>query len=249
VTTASGPVLSLIEAADVRSWDAIVVGSGACGAFAAKELSERGLRVAVLEAGPAVDRQVLEAPPEPHPLARERMVPERQRIQAQHPDFFRRNPRLFVDDVDHPYTAPAETPFHWIRGRQVGGRTLTWGGITLRLSPLELQGPERDGYGQALPLSYQELAPHYDHVERFLGVRGARDGLTQLPDGDFLEPCPMTSGEQLFKAAVHARWPERQVIHGRGVPTRQHGDEPARWPRQTSQGGALAAALATGRRR
>jgi len=241
------PVLELAEAASQPPFDVVVVGSGACGGFDAKELAERGLRVAILEAGPAVEPQHLEAPSDPHPLRQASMVPERQSTQARHPDFFRRNPRLFVDDVDHPYTTPADAPFTWIRGRQVGGRTLTWGGLTLRMSPFEIEGPVREGFGDPWPLSYDELAPYYDEVERFLGVRGARDGLPQLPDGTFAPACEMTPAERLFKAAVESRWPERRVVSGRGIPLAHPDDGPQHWPPFTSQRGALGAALATGR--
>jgi choline dehydrogenase-like flavoprotein len=241
--TTPPPVTRLSDAASAPSYDVVVVGSGACGAFAARELAAHGLRVAVLEAGPAVAPELLDPPGDPHPLLHESLVPERQRRQAQHPDFFRRNPRLFVDDVDHPYTTPADAPFNWIRGRQVGGRTLTWGGVTLRLSPHELEGPAA---GDPWPLTYQELAPYYDEVERFLGVRGACDGVPQLPDGCFRPPCPMTPGEERLKAAVEARWPDRRVVASRGVAPRDEGDPLTAWPRHTSQHGALAAALASG---
>ncbi len=232
------PVVALAEAASRPPFDVIVVGSGACGSFAARTLTEQGLQVAVVEAGPAVAADLLDPADEPHPLLHAKLIPERQRTQAQHPDFFRRNPRLFVDDRDHPYSTPPDAPFNWIRGRQVGGRTLTWGGVTVRMSPHELQ---------SWPVSYQELAPHYEQVERFLGVRGARDGLPQLPDGACENPCQLTPGELRFQAAVRARWPERQVICARGVPTRLPGDDPAAWPRHTSQGNALASALRSGR--
>jgi len=173
-------------------------------------------------------------------MLRATMRPERQQIQARHPDFFKRNPRLFVDDVDHPYTTPEALPFHWIRSRQVGGRTLTWGGVTLRMSPFELDA-------QSWPIRYDDLAPYYDRVERFLGVRGARDGLPQLPDGTFRAPCAMTPGERALKALVEARLPDRRVIHSRGISARPEGEAPDAWPAHTSQGGALAAALRTQR--
>jgi choline dehydrogenase-like flavoprotein len=237
----------LPDVASAPPFDVLVVGSGACGAFAAWELSRHGLRVAVLEAGPAVEPHLIDPPDDPHPLRHASLIPERQQKQAQHPDFFRRNPRLFVDDVDHPYSTPADAPFNWIRGRQVGGRTLTWGGVTVRMSPLEFEGPARDGYGAPWPLRYEELAPYYDTVEQLLGVRGGRDGLPQLPDGAFRPACPMTPGEERFKQLVQARWPERRVIAGRGVAPRDEGDLAASWPRHTSQSGPLAAALATGR--
>lgn len=185
------------------SFDAIVVGSGATGGWAAMDLTERGLRVALLEAGPLLDGG------EPLPDARD--VGERQLVQSRCYAFDPSTAHLFVDDVENPYAAPEEAPFTWIRSRVVGGRLHTWGRTSVRMSDWDFKAASRDGVGEDWPISYADLAPHYDRVERFLGVCGGADGIAQIPDGQFTEPPPLSGGERLFKAAVERRWPTRSV--------------------------------------
>jgi choline dehydrogenase-like flavoprotein len=227
-----------------RRVDAIVVGSGAAGSFAAMELAAHGLEVAILEAGPIVDRSLLDEQ-SPSLLGR-KTHPPRQSIQSLHREFRRRDHRLFVDDVDHPYATPSNRPFTWIRGRQVGGRTLTWTGVTLRLSPLELSVDSEWSELPGWPIDYEEVAPYYSEVEHFLGVHGAKDGCSMLPDGRFLPPKQMTNGERLLKEALEKRWPERRVLISRGVSV-EPGLPEQGWPSYTSQGSALDAAFRTGR--
>jgi choline dehydrogenase-like flavoprotein len=236
-----------------RPWDVVIVGSGATGAWAAKDLGERGLRVLVLEAGPNVSLDhavgsLLHARDEAWTTRARRWANKhRQRVQRRHRVYTRANPVLFVDDDRHPYTTPAERPFVWIRGRQIGGRTLTWNGILVRTSDHDLQAPQRDGFGAEWPIAYADLAPHYAAVERFLGVRGTKEGLDALPDGEFLAPTEMTPPEQRFKRVVEARWPERHVIPSRGIDRNaQTLVEGCAFPGFTAQGSSLAAALATG---
>lgn len=188
-------------------YDVIVVGSGATGGWAAKDLAESGLRVALLEAGPLLlDRGTRQAPaPDP----------DRQHIQAQCFAFDEETAQLFVDDVDNPYSHPPDSPFLWIRSRQAGGRTLLWDRLCLRMSDRELKAASGDGVGIDWPISYADLAPYYDRVERFLAVRGTPEGLEQIPDGAFAEPLPISAGERRFKAAVEARWPTRTVTSAR----------------------------------
>lgn len=188
-------------------YDAVIVGSGATGGWAAKDLTESGLRVALLEAGPLLlDRGAREAPPRD---------PARQTTQEHCFAFDESTAQLFVDDVDNPYSHPPDTPFYWIRSRQAGGRTLLWDRLCLRMSDHELKAASRDGIGMDWPISYADLAPHYDRVERFLGVCGTPEGLAQLPDGDFAEPLPASAGERQFKAVVEGRWPTRTVTSQR----------------------------------
>lgn len=203
-------------------YDAIVVGSGATGGWAAKELTEKGLRVIMLEAGrkldPAKDYKMLAWPYE---MKHRGVVPQttlykdRQPTQSKCYACDEYGHHFFVDDKDNPYTTPADKPFDWIRGRHVGGRTLMWGRQSYRLSDYEFKAASRDGFGEDWPISHDELAPYYERVERFVGISGSKENLPQLPDSVFLPPMALTCGEQLLKKAVEARWKDRNVIIGR----------------------------------
>lgn len=225
--------------------DVLLVGSGLSGGWAAKELTESGLKVLLLEAGPFLDVSDL-AKGRSLSLRERSQSARHQPIQSKHPSYWHDNPNLFVDDQENPYSV-LENPFLWIRGRQVGGRSLTWLGITLRMSDSEFLGPEREGFGQSWPLTYSELAPFYDKVESFLHVQGSMEGLPQLPDGRFLPPPSMTSDEREFRRVVESRWPVRRVIHCRGVPLCENGGGGYKWPPKSSLHNTLAAALTTGR--
>ncbi|MBS1787148.1 MAG: GMC family oxidoreductase [Acidobacteria bacterium] len=215
-------------------YDAIVVGSGATGGWAAKELTEKGMRVIMLEAGrkldPAKDYKMLAWP---YDLKHRNLIPqtelfkERQPTQSKCYACDEYGHHFFVDDKENPYTTAEGKPFDWIRGRQVGGRTLMWGRQSYRLSDYEFKAASRDGYGDDWPISHDELAPYYERVERFVGISGSKEGLPQLPDSVFLPPMALTCGERLLKKAVEARWKERKVIIGRvAMLTQAHNGRP-----------------------
>lgn len=192
---------------ELDGFDAIVVGSGATGGWAAKDLTAAGLRVLVLEAGPQADDR-------PPPGADEERWRERRPIQGASEMCDESNYHLFVDDIDNPYTTPADARFHWIRGRQVGGRTMTWKGACYRLSDATFKAATRDGFGVDWPIGYEDLKPYYDSVEAFLGVSGSSEGIAEIPDGIF-SPCVLSEGERRLKEVVEQRWPDRRVIPNR----------------------------------
>jgi choline dehydrogenase-like flavoprotein len=192
-----------------ETYDVAIVGSGASGGWVAKELTEAGLRVAVLEAGRQLDPKVDYADhKKAYELPLRGELPREQReaqpIQKEACDAF--TSHLFVNDHENPYTTPADKPFKWFRGRHVGGKSITWGRQTYRLSDYDFKAASRDGFGVDWPLDYAELAPYYDRVERFIGVSGQAEGLPQLPDGRFQRPMNLTCGEQAMRQVAKAKF-------------------------------------------
>ncbi len=206
-----------------KIYDAIVVGSGATGGWAAKVLTERGMTVLVLEAGRQLNPEKdFREHTFPYELKYRGLVSgskyaPRQPIQSRCYAANEYGHHLFVDDIDNPYTTPEDKPFWWIRGRHVGGRSVTWGRQSYRLSDYDFKAAERDGYDQPWPFSYKELEPYYDQVEDFVGISGSYEKLPQLPDSKFLPPMAMTCGERILKKAVESKFPGRNVIIGRAA--------------------------------
>lgn len=205
------------KGADQHTYDAIVVGSGITGGWAAKELCEAGLKTLVMERGRQVEHikdypTATMAPWEfPHRLN----ITERQRqenpIKAGSAD--EGSALFYVDDSYHPYIQ--EQPFNWVRGYQVGGRSLTWGRQCYRFSDLDFEANLRDGVGVDWPVRYADLAPWYDRVETFIGVSGKAEGLPQLPDGNFLPPMEMNCIEDHFAEKIRSGYNDRLVTIGR----------------------------------
>jgi choline dehydrogenase-like flavoprotein len=211
-------------------YDAIVVGSGATGGYAAKELAEKGMRVIVLEAGrkldPMTDFTEHKWPYEVKyrgQLGNAAVYGKRQPVQAKCYACNEYSHQFFVDDIDNPYTTADKKPFDWIRGRHVGGRSIMWGRQSYRLSDYELKAASHDGYGDDWPIGYAELAPYYDRVEQFIGVSGNYENYPTLPDGKFLPGMKFTCGEWLLKGAIEKRWKDRRLTIGRtAILTQKH---------------------------
>lgn len=190
------------------TYDAIVVGSGISGGWAAKELTERGLRTLLLEAGrpmaPEKDYIEHEAVYEFRfrGLGDKKAESAKQFIQSKAGPFEEQTSHFFVNDVENPYTFDTDKPFYWIRGRHLGGRSLMWGRQTYRMSDLDFEANERDGHGVDWPIRYADIAPWYDYVEDFIGVSGERLGLAHLPDGKFLPPMKLNCAEEFVKAGI-----------------------------------------------
>ncbi len=211
-------------------FDAIVVGSGATGGFAAKELTERGLKVLLLEAGPVHGKEVF-APLESgakgmdmSSLSRIRAAVRGQHVQAKATFFSAQKGFLFVNDRQNPYSVDPGHFYLWIRGRQLGGRFLSFGRVVPRMSDYDFKAASRDGIGEDWPIAYRDLAPYYDRVEEFLGVVGDTNQVPNMPDGKYLAKAGMTSWERAFKQKVEAQWPERKVIPWRYMAARAIAD-------------------------
>jgi len=207
-----------------KSFDALVIGSGASGSFAAKELTERGLEVLLLEAGPNITeddfKSIADGPKQAgiQPLARARAALKGQYVQARTIFYSQQLKRFFVNDWQNPYSTPSDAPYLWIRGRQLGGRLHVYGRVLLRWSDYDFKASSRDGHGQDWPISYADLAPYYDRVEDALGLYGNRDGVASLPDGNYIKKPKLTAVEEAFKARVEANWPNRSVVSWRYMP-------------------------------
>jgi choline dehydrogenase-like flavoprotein len=185
-----------------KIYDAIIIGSGASGGMAAKELTEKGLDVLVLEAGPPVNpARDLSNHEWPWQNAYRSFGPPGWKDQSQWmqatSSWFSRH--FYVKDTEHPYTTAPGNPFQWVRARIVGGKTLHWGRASWRLSDLDFKAASHDGFGDDWPISYADLAPYYDRAEEFIGVSGNNDGIWHLPDGNFLPPFPLVCHEQMVK--------------------------------------------------
>ncbi len=211
-------------------YDAIVIGSGITGGWAAKELTEKGLKVLVLEAGRTIvpERDYVEHVPVwelkyrdwDNRAERLKTQPIQREVYYACDEY---SHKFFVSDVENPYTCEEGKHFSWIRGRQVGGKSITWGRQSYRWSDLDFEANLKDGIAVDWPLRYADIAPWYDYVEEFAGISGQAEGLPQLPDGKFLPPMEMTCVEQDFRDALAKHFDDRMMTIGRSaVLTRTH---------------------------
>jgi len=202
----------------MTDFDAIVVGSGMTGGWAAKELTELGLRTLVLEAGrPIVPEQdyTEHKPPWEVPfrgLGDRRAVAARQSVQSHSASFDELSHVFWTDDADNPYSTPADRPFYWFRARQVGGKSIIWGRQVYRWSDLDFEANVRDGIAVDWPIRYADIAPWYDRVERFIGVSGQAEGLPHLPDGQFQPPMALNCVEQHVRQRIADTFGRARVL-------------------------------------
>ncbi len=211
-----------------NTYDAIVVGSGISGGWAAKELCEHGAKTLVLERGRNVvhNKDYPTANMKPWEFEHRGQMTEK---------FYKENPLItkasgfnestahfFIKDDDHPYVQ--EKPFDWIRGYQVGGKSLIWGRACPRWSKHEFINPAKFGYGIEWPIGYDEVAPWYSHVELFAGICGNRDGLEMMPDGEYMPPFDFNCPEKDIKKVLEKKYTDRHYIQGRWAHITQPSD-------------------------
>jgi choline dehydrogenase-like flavoprotein len=200
-----------------NTFDAIVVGSGISGGWAAKELTEGGLNTLVLERGPSVEHikdypTAFNSPWDfKHRTHLTQKELQERPIQSSHCNAGDKH--FYVKDSEHPYVQTK--PFKWIRGYQVGGRSLTWGRQCYRFSDLDFEANSKDGNGVDWPIRYDDLKEWYDYVEDYVGISGSSDSLPHLPDGVFLPPIPMNAVENHLKESISKEYSDRVIIHGR----------------------------------
>ncbi len=201
------------------TYDAIVIGSGISGGWSAKELTDRGLKTLMLERGRDV-KHIVDYPTamtQPWEFEHRNQLPLEVRkanpVISKCYAFYEGTTHFFVKDDEHPYIQ--DKPFDWIRGYQVGGKSLMWARMTQRWSDFDYVGPARDGYAVDWPIRYADIAPWYSHVEKFAGITGNKDGLDTLPDGEFLPAYELSCVEKYFKEQMTKHFPDRYVISGR----------------------------------
>jgi choline dehydrogenase-like flavoprotein len=203
-----------------QNYDAIVVGSGISGGWAAKELTEGGLKVLLLERGENIEHitgyvNALKAPWEiPHRDRLTNKIREEHTVLTRDGFMHEANANYWVKDAESPYVEVR--PFSWFRGYHVGGRSLMWGRQSYRWNPFDYEANGKEGVGVDWPIRYEDMAPWYDHVESFAGISGSLEGMAQLPDGKFLPPMEMTVVEKHVAARIKEHYKDaRRMIIGR----------------------------------
>ncbi len=209
-----------IDSNQERTFDAIVIGSGMSGGWAAKEFTEKGLKTLVIERGRDVKHNVDYPTTNMNPWEFEHRGQITEDLKKENPIasksyIFKEDAVHFVvKDKEHPYTQ--EKPFDWIRGYQTGGKSLLWARQTQRIGDYDFEGPARDGFAVDWPIRYKDIAPWYSYVEKFVGISGDRDGLAVLPDGEFLPAMGLNCVEDHFKQSVNKNYDNsRHVISAR----------------------------------
>ncbi len=216
--------------AATNTYDAIIVGSGITGGWAAKELTEKGMNVLLLEAGRTIipEKDYVEHVPvwELKYRGWDKRAERAGTQPIQRECYYacdEYSNKFFVNDKENPYATEPGKKFSWIRGRQVGGKSLTWGRQSYRWSDLDFEANLKDNVAVDWPIRYADIAPWYDYVEEFAGISGQAEGLPQLPDGKFLPPMEMTCVELDMRDALAKKFDDRIMTIGRSaVLTRVH---------------------------
>lgn len=203
---------------DTHTFDAIVIGSGISGGWAAKELCEKGLKTLILERGRDV-QHIKDYPTAnlsrwelPHRGNTTLQTQKENPLISRAAGYDETTQHFFVKDADHPYIQ--EKPFEWIRGYQVGGKSLTWGRACARWSPYDFTAPKRYGYGESFPIGYDDIKDWYSHVEKFIGVCGNNDNIPSMPDGEFLPAYELNMVEKHFQKVIKEKF-NRHYVSGR----------------------------------
>ena len=206
----------LIDSKKKRTYDAIVIGSGASGGWAAKELCDKGLKTLVLERGRDVQhiKDYPTASKAPWQFEYRGTVPIEKRKGHEFARFLREETLHWaIKDDEQPFIE--EKPFRWFRGYHVGGKSLLWARQTQRWSDYDFEGPIRDGFAVDWPIRYKDLEPWYSHVEKFAGIAGNRDGLPELPDSECMPAFEVSCIEQYFRESIEKNYGDRHVIQAR----------------------------------
>jgi choline dehydrogenase-like flavoprotein len=199
-----------------NTFDAIVVGSGISGGWAAKELCEKGLQTLLLERGRNVEhiKDYTDTEKDPWQLKHHNNLTLEDKtnspIQSECYAYDEVSKKFFVNDLENPYTQ--KKPFKWIRGNHVGGRSLLWGRQCYRLSELDFESNAKDGFGVDWPIRYKDIAPWYSYVEKFAGISGTRDNLPMIPDGEFQTPMEMNCVETMMRDNLKTKMGRPMVI-------------------------------------
>ncbi len=227
-----------------KPYEVIIIGSGATGGMAALTMAKAGIRVLVVERGPELSLKQANGT-EPCNMIRRLIgvTTGKYQNQPQHPGFWKSNPLLYADRKTNPYTYPANAPFMWTQGNQVGGRSLTWGGITLRLAKEDFKASKDGEYKLEWPINYKDLASHYSEIENFLKIYGNKDGLNQIPDGEYIGNVPFTESEIIFASNIKDKL-KLPFIHSRGFGPNE---DKTKWPKYSSLGSTLKEAVKLGK--
>ena len=225
-------------------YEVIIIGSGATGGMAALTMAKAGLRVLVIERGPELEIDQANGT-EPCMTIRRLIGAStgKYQNQPQHPGFWKSNPLLYADKKANPYTYPPKAPFMWTQGNQVGGRSLTWGGITLRLGKEDFESSKDKEYKLEWPIKYKDLESHYSDIENFLRIYGNKDDLDQIPNGEYIGNIPFTESEIRFSSNIKEKL-NVPFIHSRGFGPNK---DKTKWAQYSSLGSTLKEAVRLGK--